>query len=377
MDFRRSENTAQASRILTAVLVLAPLAWGAPIQKTSFGNIGGKALDLYTLESDRLIVKITNYGGRLVEIRTPDKTHTAKNTWTNVTNGFDRGDEYAGDNPYFGALIGRYGNRIGHATFKLDGKTYTLPKNDGDNTLHGGKQGFDRKIWNASVDGSALVLTYTSPDGEEGFPGTLTATVRYRVTGNELHIDYSATTDKPTVLNLTNHAYFNLNGAGEGDILKHTVVINAERFTPIDSGLIPTGERKPVAGTPFDFRTAHAIGERIGAKDQQLQYGKGYDHNFVLNSSGGSLALAATVHSPDSGRVMEVLTTQPGLQFYTGNFLDGKIKGHGGKTYNFRSALCMETQHFPDSPNKPDFPSVTLRPGQKYQSSTVYRFSVR
>jgi aldose 1-epimerase len=258
---------------------------------------------------------------------------------------------------------------------------YKLPINDGENTLHGGLKGFDKVLWRASDvstqnSAPALQLRYVSKDGEEGFPGTLDTLVTYTLTNNnELKIDYKATTDKDTVLNLTNHSYFNLAGAGSGDILEHEVMIDADRYTPVDAGLIPTGELAPVAGTPFDFRKPTAIGARINDADQQLKFGKGYDHNFVLNHPGDSPTLAAKVRDPKSGRVLEVLTTEPGLQFYTGNFLDGKIHGKGGKVYGHRSAFCMETQHFPDSPNHPNFPSTVLRPGQEFRSTTIYRFS--
>ena len=365
--------------MLVAGVCFAAFAQGATtIQKAAFGKVNGMAVDLYTLESDQLTVTITNYGGRVVQIKTPDKTHKAKAQWTNIGAGFDKAEEYGNEAvPYFGALIGRYGNRIGKGTFQLEGKTYKLPINNGENSLHGGVKGFDKRVWKAAIEGEALVLTYVSKDGEEGYPGTLTATVKYSVVNNELHIDYAATTDKTTVVNLTNHTYFNLNGAGEGDVLKHMVTINADKYNPVDKGLIPTGELKAVAGTPFDFTKPHAIGERIGVKDTQLEFGTGYDHNWVLTSGGGKLAQAANVYSPQTGRNMEVWTTEPGLQFYTGNFLDGKIKGFGGKAYNFRGAFCMETQHFPDSPNKPSFPSTTLKPGQKYATSTVFKFSVK
>jgi aldose 1-epimerase len=347
------------------------------MNRKSFGSTGdGQSIELYTLRnSNGMEAAIMNYGGIVQSLRIPDGGGNP----VDVVLGFDDLNGYLKDSPYFGALIGRYGNRIGNARFTLDGKEYTLPANDGKNTLHGGTKGFDKRVWTAkemSGNDAALQLTYLSKDGEEGFPGNLTTTVSYTLTGNnELRIDYHATTDKPTVLNLTNHSYFNLAGQGEGDILGHEVTILADRFTPVDSGLIPTGELRPVAGTPFDFRQPHPVGERINSNDEQIRFAKGYDDNWVLNHAGGSLSLAARVREPKSGRVMEVLTDQPGLQFYTGNFLDGHIHGKGGKVYPQRCAFCMETQHFPDSPNKPDFPSTVLRPGQEYKTTTVYRFS--
>ncbi len=287
--------------------------------------------------------------------------------------------EYESGTNYFGATVGRYGNRIAHGKFTLDGVEYTLAKNDGENSLHGGIKGFNKVIWAAkeipSKDGSALQLNYLSKDGEEGYPGNLAAQVVYTLTDrNELQIDYSASTDKDTVLNLTHHSYFNLKGQGQGDILDHRLTINADRFTPVDSGLIPTGELRNVKGTPFDFTKPAAIGARINQEDEQLKLGKGYDHNWVLNrKAGDTLSLAAKVEEPTTGRVMEVWTTEPGVQFYTGNFLDGK-SGKGGKIYNFRNALCLETQHYPDSPNHPAFPTTELKPGQHLHSKTFTDF---
>lgn len=341
------------------------------VTKSSFGRMSdGAGVDLYTLKSGRLEAAITNYGGIVVSLKVPDRTGKS----ADVVLGFDNLDGYLKKNPFFGALVGRYGNRIANGRFTLAGHEYTLPKNDGNNTLHGGLHGFDKKLWNARMQGDGIVLTYISKDGEEGFPGNLSTTVRYTLSGNELKIDYEAATDKDTVVNLTNHSYFNLAGQGEGDILKHEVMIAADRFTPVDRGLIPTGELRPVQGTPFDFRTPHAIGERIEGDDEQLKFGRGYDHNWVLNSGGGSLKLAARVRESGTGRVMEVLTTEPGMQFYTGNFLDGSVTGKNGKVYQKRYAFCMETQHFPDSPNHPEFPSTVLKPGQKYHTTTVFRF---
>jgi aldose 1-epimerase len=334
----------------------------------------GTPLTLYTLtNANGLEASITNYGGIVVSLKTPDRT----GKMGDVVLGFDSVDPYLGTHPNFGTLVGRYGNRIGKAKFSIDGKEYTLAKNNGENSLHGGVENFGKAVWTAKEvtrsDGPALELTYVSKDGEEGFPGTLTSTVVYTLTNaNELKIEYKATTDKPTVVNLTNHSYFNL--AGSGDILNHQLMLAADKFTPVDAGLIPTGELKAVDGTPFDFRKPTAIGARINAADEQIKVGGGYDHNFVLNGKPGTMRLAARVTEPTSGRWMEVSTTEPGVQFYTGNFLDGTIKGKGGQVYAKRSGFCLETQHFPDSPNKPAFPSTLLKPGATYQTTTVYKF---
>jgi aldose 1-epimerase len=374
-----------AAAMLAALAILSSCSSPKPeppktvkIKKQPFGQTkNGEPVELYTLTNKNGVeTSITNYGGRVVTLKVPDRA----GKFADVVLGFDTLDSYLGKSPYFGALIGRYGNRIGKAEFTLDGKEYKLAANDGANSLHGGLVGFDKVVWKGEEgvgEEPSLKLTYLSKDGEEGYPGNLSVTVVYALTDkNELKIDYTAGTDKDTVLNLTNHSYFNLAGEGVGDILGHEIMINADRFTPIDSGLIPTGELKPVKGTPFDLTKPVPIGAHINDKDQQIQFGKGYDHNFVLNGGGG-LALAARVVEPKSGRVMEVLTTQPGVQFYTGNFLDGSIKGKGGKAYPYRSAFCLETQHFPDSPNKPDFPSVVLKPGEKFESTTVYRFTAQ
>lgn len=333
----------------------------------------GEKVDLYTLTNPNgMEAAISTYGGIVVSLKTPDRSGKLGD----VVLGFDDLKGYLGTSPYFGALVGRYGNRIAKGKFSLDGVEYTLAKNNGENSLHGGLRGFDKRVWTAKeVSPESLELSYFSKDGEEGYPGNLSATVTYTLTdSNELKIDYSATTDKDTVLNLTNHSYFNLAGEGEGDILGEMVMINADRFTPTDSGLIPTGELRSVEGTPFDFRKPHAIGERINSTDEQIVMAKGYDQNFVLNRAGNGLELAARVTDPKTGRVMEVLTTQPGLQFYSSNFLDGTIHGKGGKVYGPRAAFCMETQHFPDSPNHPSFPSTELKPGERYQTTTMYRF---
>jgi len=352
------------------------LSWalGAVVLTTSCSSA---SRDLYTLKNSRgMEAAITSYGGIVVSLRVPDRDGRI----ADVALGFDRVEEYRKEHPYFGAIIGRYGNRIAKGRFTLNGVEYKLAQNNGENHLHGGIRGFDKVTWMArefrAAGGPALELTYTSRDGEEGYPGNLTATVTYTLTeNNELRIDYTATTDKDTVVNLTNHTYFNLAGQGEGDVLGHQVTIAADHFTPVDAGLIPTGELRSVEGTPFDFRQPHAIGERIGVQDEQLAFGKGYDHNFVLNGPEGTLRPAARVVEPGSGRVMEVLTTEPGLQFYTGHFLDGSIRGKSGTAYRHRYGFCMETQHFPDSPNNPYFPTTVLTPGQKYQTTTTYRFS--
>jgi len=348
------------------------------ITKEQFGKTqDGKIGEIYTLtNANGCKVKITNYGGIVVSLTVPDKD----GQFGDVVLGYDSLDGYIKNNPYFGALIGRYGNRIGKGQFKLDGQTYTLAKNDGDNHLHGGNVGFDKVVWDAKeIRGFGTVgleLTYVSKDGEEGYPGNLTTTVKYIWTNkNELKIEYTATTDKATVVNLTHHSYFNL--AGKGDILSHELMMKADKFTPVDDGLIPTGELRSVSGTPFDFTKATAIGARIDADNEQLEFGKGYDHNWVLNNYNGKMQKVASLYEPTTGRLMEISTTEPGLQFYSGNFLDGTITGKAGKVYNFRSGLCLETQHFPDSPNKPEFLSTTLKPGEKYKTTTIYKFSVK
>jgi aldose 1-epimerase len=345
------------------------------ISEADFGKTReGTAIKIFTLtNANGVEARIMTHGGIVVSLKTPDRT----GKMADVVLGFDNLDGYlANPGPHFGALIGRYGNRIGHAKFTLNGKEYKLAANNGENSLHGGTKGFDKVVWTprALPDGG-LELTYLSKDGEESYPGNLKVTATYHLTdANELRIDYKATTDKDTVVNLTNHSYFNLKGAGEGDILGHFVTLAADRFTPVDAGLIPTGELKSVKGTPFDFRKPTAIGARIGNNDEQLKLGKGYDHNWVLNSGGKSLALAARVEEPSSGRVLEVRTDQPGVQFYTGNFLDGSAKGKGGKAYGLRNGFCLETQHFPDSPNKPSFPTTVLKPGKELKSTTIYKF---
>ncbi|MCC6144696.1 MAG: galactose mutarotase, partial [Candidatus Hydrogenedentes bacterium] len=325
----------------------------------------GEEVSLYTLtNANGMEVSITNFGAIVQSIKVPDRD----GKMGDVVLGFDELQGYVDKHPYFGAIVGRYGNRIAKGKFTLDGAEYTLAINNDQNALHGGLVGFDKKVWAATpvedADSVGLSLQLVSPDGDEGYPGTLTTAVNYRLTNdNALEIHYLATTDAPTVLNLTNHSYFNLDGAGSGDILDQVVMINADRFTPVDATLIPTGELRPVEGTPFDFRTAKPLGQDIAAADEQITLGGGYDHNFVLNQqTSGAITLAARVLGPESGRVMEVYTTEPGLQFYSGNFLDGTNTGKGGVVYEHRYGFCMETQHFPDSPNQPAFPSVVLRP---------------
>jgi aldose 1-epimerase len=347
------------------------------IVRSPFGETtDGKAVELYTLtNANGMQVAITTYGGIVVSLTAPDR----KDNYADVVLGFDDLDGYLAGHPYFGALIGRYGNRIAKGKFTLEGTEYTLATNNNENHLHGGLAGFDKKVWRArgalTRAGVTLTLNCVSADGEEGYPGKLEVKVVYTLTGDdELKIEYSATTDKATPINLTNHSYFNLAGQGTGDILGHELTINADRFTPVDAGLIPTGELKPVEGTPFDFRKGTAIGARIEADDEQLKFGGGYDHNFVLNKDGNDLTLAASVYEPKTGRVVEVYTTEPGVQFYCGNFLDGSNVGKGGKVYNFRNGFCLETQHFPDSPNQPKFPSTILKPGEEYSTTTVYKF---
>ena len=346
--------------------------------KQAFGRApDGTAVDLYSLtNSAGMHAQITNYGGIVTALLVPDRDAKLGD----VVLGFDRLEGYLGKHPYFGAICGRYVNRIAGGRFTLNGIQYTLARNDGENHLHGGLRGFDKVVWEAEElaqgDGAALRLSYSSPAGEEHYPGNVRVVVTYALTeGNELRIDYLATTDADTVVNLSHHGYFNLADGGASDILRHEVTIDAPRFLPVGADLIPTGELRSVEGTPMDFRRATAIGARIDSDDAQLTFGRGYDHCFVLQGPSGQLRRAARVHEPISGRVMDVLTTEPGVQLYTGNFLDGTIVGKGGAAYRRRHGLCLECQHFPDSPNKPQFPSTVLRPGHAYAQTTVYRFS--
>lgn len=348
------------------------------ILERPFGALpDGDEAELYVLTNDTgMELSITNYGGIITALKVSDRI----GAFADVVLGFEHLDGYLEGHPYFGAIVGRYANRIGGATFTLDGMTYHLAANNGANHLHGGVAGFDKAVWaphpRSTPDGPQLELTYVSDDGEEGYPGRLEVSVTYTLAHtDELRIVSRATTDRPTHVNLTNHSYFNLAGADSGDILDHRLTLNADRFTPVDASLIPTGEIREVAGTPMDFRKPVAIGDRIDDDDEQLRVGSGYDHNFVLNSEGEPLSYAARVSEPTTGRVLDVLTSEPGLQFYTANFLDGSKTGKAGAVYGRRCAFCLEAQHYPDSPNRPEFPSTILRPGEIYETTTVYRFS--
>ncbi len=369
---------------LVAVFIISTsaLAFAQPsITRKPFGKTtGGQAVDIYTLRNTRgMEARITNYGGIVVSLTAPDRD----GKFADVVLGYNDLDTYMHPPfPYFGAIVGRYGNRIAKGRFTLNGVEYKLAINNGENSLHGGLKGFDKVVWIAherrTATGPALVLTYLSKDGEEGYPGNLRTTVTYTLTNNnELKIEYSATTDKDTVTNLTHHSYFNLAGEGNGDILEHRVMLQADYFIPTDAGSIPTGEIRSVRGTPFDFLKANTIGARINNDDQQLKFGNGYDQTWVINGHMGVLRQAAEVYEATSGREMEVWTTEPGVQFYTGNFLDAAIIGKSGKPYPRRSGFCLETQHYPDSPNRPNFPTTTLRKGATYRSTTIYRFSAR
>jgi aldose 1-epimerase len=350
-----------------------------PMKTTVFGKLpDGREVYQYTLENrSGVTAQIISYGATVTALKVPDRNGKIED----VVLGYDSLQGYIDGTTYFGAIVGRYGNRIGKGRFQLDGKDYQLTVNDGENHLHGGKTGFNKVLWEAKAGDSAessLQLQYVSRDGEEGYPGTVTLKVTYTLTDkNELRIDYEGTTDKPTILNPTQHSYFNLSGSFDKTILDHLLMIESDGITPVDKGLIPTGQIENVVYTPMDFRSPMAIGAHINDQNEQLAFGKGYDHNWVLKGSAGSVRKVAELYEVGSGRRMVVLTDQPGLQFYSGNFLDGSAKGKNGVAYKQRSGLCLETQAFPDSPNKPQFPSVTLRPGQKYHQTTVYQFSTR
>ncbi|MBN2613623.1 MAG: galactose mutarotase [Bacteroidales bacterium] len=348
-----------------------------PLDNAKFEtSINNKAVALFNLEnSNGLMAQITNYGGRIAALWVPDRD----GNFADIVTGYDSIEGFIGNANFFNGIIGRYGNRIAKGKFTLNGIEYSLAINNAPNSLHGGNVGFDHVVWNVEKSTKdSLVLTYLSVDGEEGYPGNLSVKVTYTLNdSNEFKIDYCAETDTPTVVNLTNHAYFNLAGYDKGDILSHILMLNAAYYTPVDSTLIPTGEIVAVAGTPFDFTTPTAIGDRINADDQQIKFGAGYDHNWVLNKTGNAMSLAATLEEPVSGRFMEIYTNEPGLQFYSGNFLDGTITGKGGVVYQHRQALCLETQHYPDSPNQPSFPTTVLNPGEKYQTATIHKFSVK
>ncbi len=362
-----------AALLLTSCALVSFAADSSAVKKQNWGKADGKDVFLYTLQNKNgVVVTITNYGAIVQAIKTPDKHGKVED----ITLGFDTLAEYRSKNdPHFGGIVGRYGNRIDKGSFALDGHQYKLPINNGTNTIHGGFKGFDKQVWDVKdAAPDHVTLHYLSKDGEEGFPGNLDVTVRYSLNDkNELRIDYTLTSDKDTVHNLTNHTYFNLAGQGKGNVLQHVVMINADKITIVKADLIPTGEIIPVAGTPFDFRQPHALGERINVKNAQLEYGKGYDQNFIVNGSG--MRLAARVTEPTSGRVLEVLTDQPAVQLYSGNHLEGPIAGKQGKVYGFRDGLCLETQHYPDSPHQPNFPSTRLKAGQTFHSTTIYRFS--
>ena len=349
------------------------------MNKRSFGTLPeGQEIELYDLKSPAIEASFMTYGASVVGLRTPDKS----GEWDDIVLGFPDlagyFDNHRSNSPvYFGSAIGRYGNRIAGAKFSLDGRQYTLKKNNGENSLHGGPGGFHNVVWSAKPEANSLAFHYLSKDGEEGFPGNLAVTVLYTVANSDLRIDYLATTDKPTVLSLTNHSYFNLSGAGRGSILPHHLKLFASEFTVVDEALIPTGEIRGVEGTPFDFRKSTEIGSRFGQTDEQLRFCHGYDHNFVLPTRAGEITQAAELYDPKTGRVMEVWTSEPAIQFYSGNFLNDTIKGKGGAIFGRQTGLCLETQHYPDSPNQPAFPSTILRPGDEFKSTTIFRFSTR
>jgi aldose 1-epimerase len=365
-----------AAILVSSLLVSLGAAAQTKVTEAPFGKTpDGKAVEIYTLQDPTITARIMTYGGIVVSLTTPDR----KGHRDDIVLGFDDLDGYTrnGNKAYFGAIVGRYANRIAHGTFTLDGKTYHIPLNEDDNALHGGTRGFDKAVWQARRIPDGVELTHVSPDGDQGFPGRLTARVRYTLRGNALRIGYRATCDQDTVVNLTNHSYFNLSGEGHGNILGDVLRLDAGHFTPVNTHLIPTGELRSVARTPFDFRMPTEIGARINQKNHQLRLAGGYDDNFVLDQPGRLRRAAATVDDPNSGRVLQVFTDQPGIQFYTGNFLDGSIVGKGGHAYVKHAALALETQHFPDSPNHPNFPSTELKHGAEYHTVTIWRFSTR
>lgn len=364
---------------LGLLLCAAAVEGKTNVRKELFGNLpDGTPIDVYTLSEGPIEARVTNYGGYLVSLKVPDRNGKSED----IVLGFDNLDGYVNNNThkgtaYLGPIVGRYANRIANGTFTLDGKQYSLAVNNGPNALHGGIYGFHRMVWKGELVPEGVKLTYLSKDGEEGYPGNLTVVVCYTLHKGALTIDYSATTDKDTILNLTNHSYFNLKGQGKGGILDHKLTLHASQFTWADANLVPTGEIKPVEGTPLDFRKSTRIGERIDADYEQLRLAGGYDQNWVLDSGGRKLAEAAEVYEPTAGRVMRVLTDQPGVQLYTGNFFDGTITGKGGIVYQRHYGLCLETQHFPDSPHHPNFPTTELKPGQRFHRVTVFSFSTR
>ncbi|PYV91129.1 MAG: galactose-1-epimerase [Acidobacteria bacterium] len=376
----RHKSLLPLTGILSCILgFLSTLAGQTVVTSSAFGKMpDGSSVEVYTLKSSQVEARIMTHGATLISLKAPDRS----GKWDDLVLGFDTLEAYLANNnskgaAFFGPIVGRYANRIAHATFSIDGKAYSLTRNNGDNSIHGGPHGFHNQLWKAQPLVAGVELTYLSKDGEEGYPGNLAVKVRYTLADGSLKIEYSATTDKPTVINLTNHSYFNLRGQGNGNILDHQLRLDASRFTPVDANLIPTGELRAVAGTPLDFRKSTSIGERINSGYEQMRLGNGYDHNFVLDSKAGDLAEAARVDEPSSGRELTVFTTEPGVQFYTANFLDGSIEGKSGIKYQRRTAFCLETQHFPDSPNQPAFPSTKLVPGQEFHSVTVFRLSTR
>ena len=368
--------------ILGAIIVtaLTTTAHASNVSKEPFGKTAdGKRVEIYTLtNANGVKVRIMNYGATIVSLEVPDRNGKL----ADVVLGFDKLEDYVADSPYFGCVVGRVGNRIANGKFQLDGETYTLAVNNGPNHLHGGLKGFDKQVWKAEIesksDEPAVEFSYKSADGEEGYPGVLSCEVTYTLTrDNAVKIDYEVEANQATPKNITNHSYFNLAGQGSGDILDHVLTLQAPWTTPVDETLIPTGEITRVKGTPFDFTTPHAIGKRINADDEQIKFGGGYDHNFVFNHPYGVLSLVGSVYEQTSGREMKIFTTEPGVQFYSGNFLDGTLTGKGGKVYKHRYGFCLETQHFPDSPNQSHFPSTILKPGETYESTTIYQFSTR